>query len=471
MPYQPRFAGFLKSTRQTSLSDLSQAPLGPPPINYPNTSPTSCHLFRTTNTQLRTVCLVKKIRTLTVNPDEIFVSFDVVSLFTCIPSNLAVEVVKERLYSESSLSERTNLSIENIIKLLEFVLDSNFFVFQGTNPKQIFGCPMGSPVSAILANLVMEYVEDKALSSAPHPPKWWFRYVDDSHVCLKKEFVDEFHSHLNSINQHIKFTIEVETEGSIAFLDTKTRRQVDGSIAVSVYRKATHTDRYLDFNSHHHTQHKHSVVRTLMDRAKNIPSTEEEVSSESKRVLKALAVNNYPINFIRNGRQSNAEQKSGANVVEQRGLVVLPYAKGFSERISRVLKGFNVKVAHKHIRSIANILKKPKDKISEESSKGVVYKIKCKDCACVYIGQTSRILKTRIKEHAKAITTMDRNSLLAEHHLLNDHEIDLKNVDIIDRSSVWRQRLFLEAWHSVRDGNAINEHVAFPNMYKKLNNF
>ncbi|KAL9951491.1 hypothetical protein ACROYT_G044160 [Oculina patagonica] len=317
---------------------------------------------------------------------------------------------------------------------------------------------MGSPVSAILANLVMEYVEEKALSSAPHPPKWWFRYVDDSHVCLKKEFVDEFHSHLNSINQHIKFTIEVETEGSIAFLDTKTTRQVDGSIAVSVYRKATHTDRYLDFNSYHHTQHKHSVVRTLMDRAKNIPSTEEEVSSESKRVLKALAANNYPINFIRNGRQSNAEQKSGANVVEQRGLVVLPYAKGFSERISRVLKGFNVKVAHKPIRSIANILKKPKDKISEESSKGVVYKIKCKDCACVYIGQTSRALKTRIKEHAKAITTMDRNSLLAEHHLLNDHEIDLENVDIIDRSSVWRQRLFLEAWHSVRDGNAINEH-------------
>ncbi|KAL9952730.1 hypothetical protein ACROYT_G040023 [Oculina patagonica] len=417
------------------------------------------------------VSFVEKIRTLTVNPDEIFVSFDVVSLFTCIPSNLAVEVVKERLYSDSSSSERTNLSVENIIKLLEFVLDSNFFVFQGTNYKQIFGCPMGSPVSAILANLVMEYVEEKALSSAPHPPKWWFRYVDDSHVCLKKEFVDEFHSHLNSINQHIKFTIEVETEGSIAFLDTKTTRQVDGSIAVSVYRKATHTDRYLDFNSYHHTQHKHSVVRTLMDRAKNIPSTEEEVSSESNRVLNALAANNYPINFIRNGRQSNAEQKSGANVVEQRGLVVLPYAKGFSERISRVLKGFNVKVAHKPIRSIANILKKPKDKISEESSKGVVYKIKCKDCACVYIGQTSRALKTRIKEHAKAITTMDRNSLLAEHHLLNDHEIDLKNVDIIDRSSVWRQRLFLEAWHSVRDGNAINEHVAFPNIYKKLNNF
>ncbi len=66
--------------------------------------------------------------------------------------------------------------------LLQIVLDNNFFVFQGNHFQQIFGCPMGSPVSAILANLVMEHVEGKALSSTPNLPKWWFRYEDDSHV-------------------------------------------------------------------------------------------------------------------------------------------------------------------------------------------------------------------------------------------------------------------------------------------------
>jgi len=89
---------------------------------------------------------------------------------------------------------------------------------------------MGSPVSTILADLVMEHVEEKALSSAPNPPKWWFRYVDDSHVCLKREHVDEFHAHLNSINPHIKFTIEKESECSITFLDTKTTRHEDGLV-------------------------------------------------------------------------------------------------------------------------------------------------------------------------------------------------------------------------------------------------
>ena len=163
----------------------------------------------------------------------------------------------------------------------------------------------------------------------------------------------------SSINTNIKFTIEIESEGFIAFLDTKTTRQDDGLITVSVYRKATHTDRHPDFKSHHHPQHKHSLVRTLMDRAKNFPSTEEEALRETKRVAEALTTNNYPANFIYNGRQLNRQQE--VNDTNQRGMVILPYAKGFFERIAKVLRGFNIKVAHKPIRTISNILKKPKD--------------------------------------------------------------------------------------------------------------
>ena len=337
--------------------------------------------------------------------------------------------------------------------LLQFVLDNNFFVFQGGHFKQIFGCPMGSPVSAILANLVMEHVEEKALSSAPNPPKWWFRYLDDSHVCVKREHVDEFHSHLNSINTHIKFTIEIESEGSIAFLDTKTTKQDNGSIIVSVYRKATHTERCLDFKSHYHPQHKDSVVRTLLNRAKNIPSTEEEALRETKRVMEALTANNYPASFIHNGHQPNRQQEVND-----------------TDQIAKVLRSFNIKVAHKPIRTMSNILKKPKDKIEKEATRGIVYKIKCKDCDCVYIGQTSRALKSRVKEHAKAIATLDENSLLAKHHMLHNHQIDLTSVEIVDRSSAWRQRLILEAWHSMRNTNAINEHIALPNVYNNIKN-
>ena len=106
-----------------------------------------------------------------------------------------------------------------------------------------------------------------------------------------------------------------------------------------------------------------------------------------------------------------------------------------------------VKVTHKPIRTISKILKKPKDKIEREASRGIVKKIKCKDCDCVYVGQASRTLK----EHAKAIATLDENSLLAKHHMLHSHQIDLESVKIVDRSSMWQQRLILEAWNSVQD--------------------
>ena len=159
---------------------------------------------------------------------------------------------------------------------------------------------------------------------------------------------------MNSTHISIPSTLEIESEGFIAFLDTKTTRQEDDPIAVSVYRKATNTDTYLDFKSHHHPQHKHSVVCTLMNRVKNIPSTEEEVSRKTKRVAKALAANNYPVNFIHNGRQLNRQQEM--KETDRRGLVIPPYTKGFSERVANVLRGFNIKVAQKTIRTISNIL-------------------------------------------------------------------------------------------------------------------
>ena len=72
-----------------------------------------------------------KVVTYTIGNDEYLVSFDVVSLCTSIPVHLALEMSKERLRSDQTLHERTNLLINNIMKFLEFVLDSNYFILQG----------------------------------------------------------------------------------------------------------------------------------------------------------------------------------------------------------------------------------------------------------------------------------------------------------------------------------------------------
>ncbi len=70
---------------------------------------------------------------------------------------------------------------------------------------------MGSPVSAIVANLCMEVIEEQAIQSATTRPKTWKRFVDDSLA---------FMTHSTQLTRTIKFTIGHEKDGQIAFLDT-----------------------------------------------------------------------------------------------------------------------------------------------------------------------------------------------------------------------------------------------------------
>ena len=71
-------------------------------------------------------------------------------------------------------------------KIKEFVLKNSYFTYKNEYYQQTSGCAMGSPISATIANLVMEYIEEIALKQrlSCNPPRWWFRFVDDSmHVC------------------------------------------------------------------------------------------------------------------------------------------------------------------------------------------------------------------------------------------------------------------------------------------------
>ena len=105
------------------------------------------------------------IRGQTLDADHMLVSFDVVSLFTKIPVDLAIKVATNTLRYDDSLWQRTSLPLEDITDLLSFCLNTTQFVFEGTYYKQVFGTAMGLPVSAVIANLVMEDIEHRALTT------------------------------------------------------------------------------------------------------------------------------------------------------------------------------------------------------------------------------------------------------------------------------------------------------------------
>ena len=71
---------------------------------------------------------------------------------------------------------------------------------------------MGSPVSAVVANLYMEHFETLALSSAIRKPRMWKRYVDDTCCVVEKGVENELLDHINKIKPSIKFSMEVEKD-------------------------------------------------------------------------------------------------------------------------------------------------------------------------------------------------------------------------------------------------------------------
>ena len=88
-----------------------------------------------------------------LNAGDKLASFNIVLLFPKIPIDLVVKVAEERLKGDASLGQRTSLSVEDIIHLLSFCLKITQFTYNGTYYRQVFGTAMGSPVSAVIANI------------------------------------------------------------------------------------------------------------------------------------------------------------------------------------------------------------------------------------------------------------------------------------------------------------------------------
>ena len=83
---------------------------------------------------------------------------------------VALTIANEKLQKDQDLAARTNMSISNITRLLEFVLNHNYFKRDAIHYKQIFGCAMGSPISPVIAGLVMEEIEELPSPQLPTPP-------------------------------------------------------------------------------------------------------------------------------------------------------------------------------------------------------------------------------------------------------------------------------------------------------------
>nr|VZI00047.1 unnamed protein product [Spirometra erinaceieuropaei] len=382
--------------------------------------------------------ILARIKRLEVEADEVMVSFDVISLFTSIPPALAIDTIDGFLREKYDETDQ-QLKRVHIIELLELCLKT-FFTFNGQVYEQKKGTPMGSPLSGLIAEAVLQRLERLVFSS--YPPKFWARYVDDTFVIIKRGDVQAFKALLNSIFPDIQFTMEEELNNQLAFLDVQVTKLEDGWIRTRVYRKAANISQILHFKSNHPVGRKRSCVRTLFQRVQTHCSDDNGRKEEIKYLHALFKANGYPRSFIRKClKKPHPERLDGE---KPKFWLAIPYVKNVSEATARILKPLGVGLAHKPESTIRQQIMRPKDPLPVTEQSAVVYSIPCQNCDARYVGETGKRLGTRLHEHQLATNRKDKLSMVYGHVKQQNHNFAFEKARVIGRANDKMARLVLE---------------------------
>lgn len=186
-----------------------------------------------------------------IREEETMVSFDVVQMFTNILIDHMLSIIKTR---EQIIFHKYNIPFPLFSNIFKFILrDCAIFKWQNIWYKQIESLAMGSPLSPILAKILMTNVMEFTIPRLPSPPKILALYVDDSFCILLRNNCNSTLDILNSYHPRIKFTMELEKDSKINFLDITIHRTDTGSVITNWYKKPFASSRLLNYYSHHET--------------------------------------------------------------------------------------------------------------------------------------------------------------------------------------------------------------------------
>ena len=148
---------------------------------------------------------MEQLKNIKLQPQECIISYDVKALFTSVPIQPAIKIIKQHLEGDQELQQRTSMTIKHIICLFEFCLKNTYFIFQGRfthkphNSKLIYGG-----------------IWNTSYQHSTTSPSLW-RFVDHTFVVIHEAQKDSFIEHINSIDDKIQFTMIVEVMGPCLF--------------------------------------------------------------------------------------------------------------------------------------------------------------------------------------------------------------------------------------------------------------
>lgn len=393
------------------------------------------------------------------------VSFDVVSLFTNSPISDIRCIIEERW---PEIQQYTGVSKPIFIEMFDLCTRNCYFTHNNKVYKQIFGTPMGSPIScdatSMLMDEILESARKKVRNELNFDIKILKKYVDDIFMMVPATQIDQILAIFNGINQHIQFTCERENDNSIPFLDMLVRRHDDGKITTEWYRKPISSGRILNYESFHPLKTKISTAYGLIDRVVRLTS-DATIQNTSATITDILLKNGYPKSLInrlcsRYQRQKSSVQNTQTtqSTTAEVKFASIAYVQHTSERIAAAIsKHIDCKIAFKTTSTVSSLFTKLKDKIPIDKHHDVVYAIPCGTCNNWYIGNTSQLVRERKKQHQRSVNNREhRKSALAQHSIENQHTFNFDGTKILTHCNHTGKRFLIEEMFIKNTSNCVN---------------
>ena len=257
-------------------------------------------------------------------------------------------------------------------------------------------------------------------------------------------------------------------QGSIPFLDMKVIHEYgSGRLSSTWYSKPTDTGLILNYHGLAPKRYKRSVVSGFVHRIYRACSTWQFIHESLEKAKRILEINQYPPTFydpiiretlesiIRSGVKEKTEkneepsssqqsQRKASLIVQYRGKVTEDYARA----LHKAGAPCNIVMTLRKLKTVLPSLKPPTEKMLKS---GVVYKLTCPSCSACYVGETTRHLQTRVKEHIQKQGPMNTHLELCDTTLVDD------SVEILQATARGENYLLtLEALHIKEVKPAIN---------------
>ena len=392
-------------------------------------------------------------------------SFDVKSLFTNVPLNETIEIILNKLFTTDTTLVH-GFDKNSFKKMLELAVLDTHFIFDKKLYKQVEGMAMGSPLGPTFANIFMCYLEEQLIEQCPaaYKPTFYRRYVDDTFVLFRDQsHADLFLNFINGIHPNIRFSMDVEANDRLSFLDISISRH-NNEFVTGIFRKGTFTGLGLNFFSHCPFIFKLNSCKTLLHRAYSICSRWSKFHEEVVFLTSYFKNNCYPSHIF-----SGAVKKFLDNVFKPKTLnydvpkklvyVSLPYMGNFSSSVRKELSSclsnlypyVKFHFVFKNPMTIGSLFRF-KDALPDLMRSCIVYEFTCPKCNFgKYVGCTYRMSRVRIDSH-KGVShrtgiplNKKETSAIRSHCQKCSHNIQYCDFKILAQAPSKHSLLFLES--------------------------